>query len=463
MSILFLDIFKIKKFKMKINDLEIKNSQLYQKIKQLQKDNQNIEEKLNIKLSLQAMSADELNNLIHKKKYEKTIIENDIVQKKEKLKLLIQEVNKKQNAVEDLKAEIGDLSSDVDISNYGLYDPKYRFENSWEYKDKLKNIRDDEKQSIKNKTAVDFNPNWTLNGSLSKGRSMNNKNIKALFRSFNNECTEAIRKVNYSNYDRIAKRIRKSYEQHNKINKLNELKIKQFYLQYKLDELDLAFGYEVKKEEEKEQLKEERRKEREEAQLKKDIEKQNKRIDKDINHYNKAIKELQARDTQTQSLKDEIVQLKQKINEHNHEKNKLNDTLYNAKAGYVYIISNIGSLGENVVKIGVTRRLKPEERVKELSSASVPFKFDIHALIFSTDAFALENKLHKRFDKNRVNKINGRKEFFNISIDEIESELKKYDNVTVDFNKIPEADEYRETLKINNLNKEKQKIDSLLE
>ncbi|WP_225361909.1 DUF4041 domain-containing protein [Apilactobacillus timberlakei] len=409
------------------------------------------------------MSVNDLNDLIHKKEKEKTATEQEIDTKKEKLKLLISEIDKRQNTIEDLKAEIGDLSSNVEISSYGLYDPKYKFENSWEYKDKLKDIRDAEKESIRNKTAVSFNPNWSLNGSLAKGRSMNKKNIKAMFRSFNNECTEAIKKVNYSNYDRIEKRIKKSCEQHNKINELNALRIKDFYLQYKLDELGLAFGYAVKKQEEKEQLQEERRKEREEKQLKKDVEKQNKSIDKDIEHYSKAIEELGNRENQTQELKDEIESLKQKIKDNNDKKDSLNSTLYNAQAGYVYIISNIGSLGENIVKIGVTRRLKPEDRVRELSSASVPFKFDIHALIFSTDAFALENKLHKRFSKNRVNKINGRKEFFNIRIKEIEDELKKYDNVTVDFNEIPEADEYRETLKINNKESEKQKIDSLLE
>ena len=119
----------------------------------------------------------------------------------------------------------------------------------------------------------------------------------------------------------------------------------------------------------------------------------------------------------------------------------------NATAGYVYIISNVGSFGKNVFKIGVTRRLDPW-MINELGSASVPFKFDVHALIFSENAYQLESELHQRFSQKRVNMVNNRKEYFHISINEIEDELKKYSNLTVDFKEAPEAEEYRESLAI---------------
>ena len=124
--------------------------------------------------------------------------------------------------------------------------------------------------------------------------------------------------------------------------------------------------------------------------------------------------------------------------------------LENIGAGYVYIISNIGAFGENIFKIGVTRRLEPLDRIRELSSASVPFKFDVHALIFSYQAYNLEKELHNLFDNKRVNLVNNRKEFFNISIEEVETALSKYKDLTFEFNKIPDAEEYRETLKLRN-------------
>lgn len=118
----------------------------------------------------------------------------------------------------------------------------------------------------------------------------------------------------------------------------------------------------------------------------------------------------------------------------------------NARAGYVYIISNIGSFGNDVVKIGVTRRLEPLERINELSSASVPFKFDVHALIFSYDAYTLESQLHQHFSAHRINKVNNRKEFFKVSIEDIEEVLVSHKNLTIDFEKMAEAQEYRESL-----------------
>lgn len=120
----------------------------------------------------------------------------------------------------------------------------------------------------------------------------------------------------------------------------------------------------------------------------------------------------------------------------------------NKRAGYVYIISNIGSFGENIYKIGMTRRLDPMERVDELGDASVPFKFDVHAMIFSDDAPALETALHHAFEKKKVNMINGRREFFNVTLEEIEDVVKANYDKTVEFIKIPQAEQYRESQKI---------------
>ena len=117
------------------------------------------------------------------------------------------------------------------------------------------------------------------------------------------------------------------------------------------------------------------------------------------------------------------------------------------KCGHIYVISNIGSFGENVYKIGMTRRLDPMERINELGDASVPFKFDVHAMIFSEDAPALENKLHETFRDKSVNMVNMKKEFFRVSLEEIEKVVK--DNYAeIEFTKIAEAKDYRETLAI---------------
>lgn len=118
----------------------------------------------------------------------------------------------------------------------------------------------------------------------------------------------------------------------------------------------------------------------------------------------------------------------------------------NQKAGYVYIISNIGAFGENVYKIGMTRRLDPMERVDELGDASVPFNFDVHAMIFSEDAPKLEAALHRAFEDRKLNMVNTRREFFHVTLDEIESVVKANYDKTVEFIKIPPAEQYRQSL-----------------
>ncbi len=120
------------------------------------------------------------------------------------------------------------------------------------------------------------------------------------------------------------------------------------------------------------------------------------------------------------------------------------------KAGYVYIISNIGSFGKDIYKIGMTRRLDPQDRVDELGDASVPFKFDVHAMIFSDDAPALEAALHREFEDRKVNMINQRREFFHVTLDEIKEVVKRNYDKTVEFVDVPEAEQYRLSEKLRN-------------
>ncbi len=120
----------------------------------------------------------------------------------------------------------------------------------------------------------------------------------------------------------------------------------------------------------------------------------------------------------------------------------------NAKAGYVYVISNLGAFGEGVFKIGMTRRLEPMDRVDELGDASVPFDFDVHALVFSENAPALEAKLHERFARTRLNKVNGRKEFFRADIVDIEEVIRANFDAVVQVMREAPAEQYRESLRL---------------
>lgn len=373
-------------------------------------------------------------------------IQNFETNKAEKMK----ELEQLNIEIEKAKLDLFDISDEVTMQSFGLYTPKYDCMNSDEYAMKIKEIRTEQKNMIKNKTALNFYDEWVLNNSKAQGRAMNNDNMKMVLRAFNNECDVLIEKVKFNNFEKIKSQIEKSADAIDKLNIRNKISITSQYLSLKIKELELVHEYRQKKQDEKEAIKAARAEEREQAKLQKEIEEQRKKIKKELAHYQNAKEQL------TEQLKkateDERLLLQEKINGIDHqlgeiEKN-IKDIDYresNQKAGYVYVISNIGSFGENVYKIGMTRRLEPQDRIDELGDASVPFTFDVHAMIFSDDAPKLEAELHRAFDNKRVNMVNGRKEFFNVSLDEIERVIKENHDKIVEIKRVPDAEQYRET------------------
>lgn len=445
----FFDIFHVGKFKEEIIDLKVENANL-------KKENE-------LKLSVQQMEPVQLDALIKKKNAELNELDTAIETKQNKENELTATINSLNAKVDELNSQIIDLSDEVNYESYGLYKPRYEFSNSSTYMGKLSEVRSDQKAMISNETATKIFEPMTMNGSLAKGKSMQKKNIKQLLRSFNGECEAAINKVTKSNIETIEKKINSSFTQLNKLNEPNGIRLTPDYLDSKLDEAHIALEYELKKEEEKEKLREQREREREERKLQREIASERAKYEKDEAHYNQAKDRItdklkNATDTsEILALKHELQDLQQKLNDIRKRKEKLQDRADNPTAGYVYIISNIGSFGKNVYKIGVTRRLDPMDRINELGSASVPFKFDVNALVFSDDAFKLEAELHSRFDTERVNRVNKRKEYFKISMDEIKEVLAEHKELTFNFNEYPDAYEFRDTLYIEEHEKNKDK------
>lgn len=427
----FLDIFRI-------SEIKKENEELNGKIQKLE----------TVLEETKALSIVEINAYLANKEKEKSKINNNIIKYKSQLDGLIREISNK-------RKELIDVEDEIEIQECAIYEPRYDFATSLQYKEELDEVRQYQKDMIKDKSAVIYSENWTVDGSLAKGKKMTNGNIKVILRCFNSECEAAINKIKYNNIHTIEKRIQTSFNILNQAFKTAKVAITDDYLDLKFDELYLGYEFEKKKAEEKEALREQREKEREEKALQKEVENKKKKINKEITHLQKLVEELNLRlaETKDENEKNDILaQLtaaNQNIKDYTDEEKELDYRLENLGAGYVYIISNIGAFGKDIFKIGVTRRLDPLERINELSSASVPFKFDVHALIFSYNAYQLETELHNKFSKNRVNKVNNRKEFFKVSIDDLEKELMNYKDLTIEFTKTPDAEEYNESLKIN--------------
>lgn len=373
--------------------------------------------------------------------------------KKEKLE---KTVDKLSASIEAMKKEAIFFEDAITYQDFGLYTPRYNFVSSDLYKTALDRIRANQKEMIKSDTAIFGSKTWTVDGSKSKGNKMI-KDMKKLFlRAFNSDCEDVITRVKYNNYEMSLKKIRQSAESIQKLGIMMSLYIAPNYINSKIEELTLAFEYQQKKQEEKDAQKAARAEMREAAKLQKEIEAQRKKIEKEQTHYQTAYEKLLK---QLESSPDDadLIQKKAELETQLQDIDKaMKDIDYreaNQRAGYVYIISNIGAFGENVYKIGMTRRLDPQDRIDELGDASVPFNFDVHAMIFSDDAPALETALHKAFEGRKLNMVNTRREFFNVTLDEIKEVVKKNFDKTVEFIDVPDAEQYRISQKIKHQSK----------
>lgn len=415
----FLDIFRVKKIK---------------------EEN----EKLKNKLDLIQLTKEELEYVDLK-----TIISDT----KKEISQLKEIENEYINKINLAKDELIILDEELLLQSFGLYTPRYNLVNSQEYKNQLDSIRAEQKEMIKNKKALNYYDGWTVDGSKQKGTAMNNDNMKMVLRAFNNECEASIQKVKFNNIASIENKIKKSYEAINKINTRNRISITNKYFQLKLEELYLAYEYECKKEEEREEQRQIKEKLREEAKRLAELEKMKDKVRKEKEHLLNALTKYQeqlksSNEKLSIEIKEKIKEIEESIELVNQKEKDIESNEANNRAGYVYVVSNIGAFGEDVFKIGMTRRLEPLDRIKELSSASVPFSFDIHAMIFSEDAPGLEKTLHREFANNRVNLVNTRKEFFKVPLSEIEKVVKENHNSTIEFTKLAMAEEYRQTLLI---------------
>ena len=360
-----------------------------------------------------------------------------------------QHVQAQQQAVESLRAELLSVEDALDIQSFGFYQPRYGFEDSDHYVSELGTIRDQQKRFIKQEQAIQFEMKWTVDGSAAKGRAAMKEQGKLMLRAFNGDCDAAIAKVKYDNVRRLETRISKSWDAINKLGKTKRASISKSYHELKLAELQLVHEHREKVYEEKAEQRRIKEQMREEERALREVEKAQKEAEKDEARHQKALEEARqeladSTGKQHDKLEALVMRLETELSEAIDRKAKSIARAQFTKSGHVYVLSNVGSFGERVYKIGMTRRSEPLDRVYELGDASVPFRFDVHAMIYCENAPALESTLHREFAHRRVNKVNTRREFFQVTLDEIRQAVAKHHGITT-FVTVPEAEEYRKT------------------
>ena len=330
----------------------------------------------------------------------------------------------------ELREELKDLElvrGEFLLQEISMLENPYEYETSQEFQNRLNEIKKEQKEMVRDGKALIFSTTWTVANSKTKGDKFMKGISKLALKSFNNECDNIIINVKYSSMSIAKDKIEKSFKDTNKFIQVMNCAITDEYLELKIKELQLKCGWLEKREEEKEELKRQAEILREQEKLEKEIKAEEEKIEIEQQHFNNEIANLEnqiANGGNEDRLREEIAKLQAKIDELEGRKATVLERKMHNKAGYVYIISN-PSL-EGMFKVGVTKRLEPQVRIDELSSASVPFKFAVHSFIFSQDAFALEHTLHMAFDDKRVNKINKHKEFFYATLEEIKEEVFKH-------------------------------------
>jgi hypothetical protein len=277
------------------------------------------------------------------------------------------------------------------------------------------------------------------------------QHTKLVLRAFNGECEGAVANVAWNNITKMEERVRKSREAINNLGTVLNVVISSDFLELKLQELRLTHECEEKKHEEREEQKRLREEMREEEKARQEFEEAREEAELEEARYQKALQKATADAAaatggKLDKLSEQIRSLEAKIEDARGRKERAISRAELTRSGFVYVISNVGSFGENVFKIGMTRRMEPMDRIDELSGASVPFPFDLHVMLYSDNAPDLEHALHDLFEKRRVNLVNARKEFFShVALAEIEAFVKRR-GLSAQFIEIPEAKQYRETL-----------------
>lgn len=350
-----------------------------------------------------------------------------------------------------LEQEISLFEDHLEINSFGLYKPQFNFDTSDQFKAAIEANYEAQKKMIREDTAIVCHTEWSVSGSKAEGRKMTAKYKKLMLFAFNGESDSLIAKVKWNNAEKSVDRIKKAFESINKLGETHSIEITHPFFQLKLEELRLTYEFEQKKYEEKEEQRRIREQMREEEKAQREFECAQREAEDEEYRYQKALEKAKAElnaSTQESSaiLSERVRLLEQQLQEAHEKKERAMAMAQLTKVGHIYVISNIGSFGEDVYKMGMTRRLDPLDRVRELGDASVPFLFDVHAIIYSENAPQLEYELHQHFNDRRLNRINGKKEFFRVSLEEIEAFVLKHTGTEIQFTKVAEAKDYRETM-----------------
>ncbi len=340
-------------------------------------------------------------------------------------------------ASQSSSAEVIELDDQRVLQDVGIYRYHHPLEDAAAYKGRLRDLDAQVTDFIKAGKVVLAADTFTFDGSLAKGRKMVADFSKLMLRAYNAEADNCVRSLRSGNISTAQKRLESAVKAIGKLGVFMEMRVNPDYHALRVTELELTADFQMKVQEERERAREEREQLREQRRAEQELAAERERLEKEKAHYVSAMTSLRASgdDAAADELANRLGDIEDAIAANDYR-------IANIRAGYVYVISNVGAFGPGIVKIGMTRRLEPHDRIRELGDASVPFRYDTHALFFSDDAIRLEGELHKAFADRRVNFVNERREFFFATPAEVRALLLEKVGGLLEFTENVEALEY---------------------
>ncbi|WP_240606872.1 DUF4041 domain-containing protein [Microbacterium sp. Gd 4-13] len=332
-----------------------------------------------------------------------------------------------------------ELSDARVLQDVGIYRYHHPLELAAAYQDRLASIETRIAEVVKAGRAIVKSEMFTFNNSLAQGRRMTDDLAKLMLRAYNSEADNALRSLRAGNVVTAKRRLDASRSAIAKLGSMMEMRISDEFHDLRFEELELTADWLMKKQEEREVARDERARLREEQRVAKELAEERTRLDKERAHLANMLAALEERGELDPVLAARLAEVDDAIAQNDFR-------AANIRAGYVYVISNEGAFGRDVVKIGLTRRLEPRERIYELGGASVPFRFDTHTLYFSEDAVTLEAELHRHFASRALNQANSRKEFFFATPGEVRDVLIEKVGSMLEFTETADAIEYRQSV-----------------
>ncbi|MEU2258253.1 DUF4041 domain-containing protein [Nocardia xishanensis] len=353
------------------------------------------------------------------------------------------EITDQQTLLDSLRTQVISTREEQVLQEIGIYEYRHPLSDAVAYRDALKHLQGEIKDlARRDGGAIEASKSWVVEGSVTAGRKMIREYSMLMLRAYNAEADNLVRSLKPYKLRSALDRLDKIAITIERLGKTMQLRIAPAYHQLRRRELEWTADHLEKLAQQKQRERDDRDRLREERKAHEELARERAKLEQLQQQDRDALATLEAAGKKDTA---DAEDLRARLEARERALTALTNQQNDIRIGHVYVISNIGAFGEGVVQIGMTRRHDPSERIRDLNNASVPFRYDVHAIFYADDAAGIEAELHRRLAHKRVNQVNQRREFFYATPAEVREHLQALTGQLLEFNELAEAVEYRQS------------------